>query len=187
MSLEPKSLKSLHSSSQSNHGQVALYERYGKVIFGYLRLHMRSLEDAEDLLLEVFLAALKQDNLAAYSPGEQLAWLRRVAHNKLANTYRHASRNPQVALDTIVDTILEDADPEHLALRQEERRQLRAAIQKLPLLQQQVLQLRYGDGLRCPEIAVLLNKREAAIRKLLSRSILFLRQIYAQNEGESQC
>lgn len=40
-----------------------------------------------------------------------------------------------------------------------------------PVLQQQVLRLRYGDGLRCAEIVVLLNKREDAVRKMLSRCI----------------
>jgi len=183
MPLEPKEVDSL----QGNQSQTALYERYGQVIFGYLRLHMHSLQDAEDLLLDVFLAALEHNNLAALPHGEQLAWLKRVAHNKLVNVYRRASRAPQVALDSIEDTILEEEGPEQLTLRQEERRQLRASLQKLPVLQQHILQLRYGDGLHCSEIALLLNKREAAVRKLLSRSIHFLRQAYQQTEGESTC
>jgi len=86
--------------------------------------------------------------------------------------------------------MLEADGPEQQALRQEERSQLRAALQKLPPVQQHILQLRYGDGLRCAEIALLLDKREEAVRKLLSRSILALRQVYQlnrQTEGESSC
>lgn len=181
MPLEPKEVESL----EVDESQTALYERFGPSIFGYLRSHIRSLEDAEDLLLEVFVAALEHDNLSALAPDEQLSWLRRVAHNKLLNVYRRGSRHPQVALDLIVEEIFEEEGPEQHTLRQEERRQLQAAIQKLPLLQQQILRLRYTDGLRCPEIAILLNKREGAVRKLLSRSILFLRQIYQQTEGEN--
>lgn len=183
MSLEPEEVGNL----QGNHRQTALYERYGQVIFAYLRLHIRSLEDAEDLLLDVFLAALENDNLAALSPGEQLAWLRRVTHNKLLNVYRRTSRSPHVALDSIMDTIFAEETPEQLTLQQEERGQLRVALQKLPILQQHILQLRYGDGLHCPEIALLLNKREGAVRKLLSHSIHFLRQLYQQTEGENRC
>ncbi len=183
MPLEPKEVE----SSRLFQSQTALYESYGHIIFGYLRLHVRSLEDAEDLLLEVFLAALERNNLAGLAPGEQLAWLKRVAHNKLLNVYRRARRTPQVALDAIVETIFEEEGPEQLTLQQEERRQLLAAIRKLPPLQQHLLQMRYGDGLRCAEIAVLLNKREAAVRKLLSRSIISLRQVYHQSEGESTC
>ncbi len=173
--------------------QTMLYERYGQAIFGYLRLHTGSLEDAEDLLLDVFLAALERDNLSAFSPGEQLAWLRRVAHNKLINLYRQASRHPSVALDSMGEDILDEGGPEQHALRQEEHSQLRVALQRLPALQQHILRLRYGDGLRCAEIALLLDKREEAVRKLLSRSILALRQVYQANpvnrktEGESTC
>ncbi|MDQ2714209.1 MAG: sigma-70 family RNA polymerase sigma factor [Chloroflexota bacterium] len=183
MSLEPKAVEGL----RDHESQTSLYERYGPAIFGYLRLHMHSLEDAEDLLLDVFLAALEHDNLATWAPGEQLAWLRRVAHNKLVNVYRQTLRRPQVALDSIADTLLEEDDPEQLALRQEERTHVRASLQRLPILQQQILQLRYGDGLRCPEIALLLNKREGTVRKHLSRSICFLRQVYQQTEGETPC
>jgi len=183
MSLEPKA----RTGRQDSTSQTSLYERYGRVIFGYLRLHMNAPEDAEDLLLEVFLAALEHDNLVTLSPEEQLAWLRRVAHNKLANVYRKASRNPQIALDGLAETILEVENPEQLALAQEERRQLQAHIQKLSALQQHILQLRYGDGLSCPEIALLLNKTEGAVRKHLSRTILYLRQVYRQSEGESTC
>jgi len=55
---------------------------------------------------------------------------------------------------------------------QEDAGRLHALVHTLPSLQQQVLQLRYGDGLRCAEIAVLLNKREDTVRKMLSRSNL---------------
>ena len=65
MLLEPKEVDSL----QAYHSQTFLYESYGQIIFGYLRLHIHSLEDAEDLLIEVFLAALEHDNLAAFSSG----------------------------------------------------------------------------------------------------------------------
>jgi RNA polymerase sigma factor (sigma-70 family) len=145
------------------------------------------LEDTEDLLLEVFLAALEHNNLATMAPGKQLAWLRRVAHNKLANIHRQVARHPQVALDPLIETIFAERGPEQLLLQKEERDQLRATISKLPVLQQQILQLRYADGLNCPEIALLLNKREGAVRKILSRSIIFLRQIYQQTEGENLC
>ncbi len=187
MSLEPSEEVGSLDKPLDSHCQTALFERYGQSIFAYLRLHTRSLQDAEDLLLDVFLAGLENDNLSALSPPEQLAWLRRVAHNKLLNTYRRNSRSPSVTLDSIGETLFAESTPEQATLQQEEHRQLRAALQKLPTLQQHILQLRYGDGLRCPEIALLLNKREGAVRKILSRSIHLLRQIYRQTEGEQPC
>ncbi|GHO99975.1 hypothetical protein KSF_100230 [Reticulibacter mediterranei] len=164
--------------------QVALYDHYGPIIFGYLLQHAPSLQDAEDVLLEVFLAALEQDNLAAIPPSAQLAWLRRVAQNKLANVHRTSYRHPQVSLDSVTETLFDEDEPEQQALQQEERRHLREQVQQLPVLQQYILQLRYGEGLRCTEIAALLNKREGTVRQLLSRTIRFLRRVYLQKEGE---
>ncbi len=183
MSIESNEVESLRVHSD----QATLFEQHGRAIFAYLRLHLPSPQDAEDLLLEIFLAALENDNLSTLAPEKQLAWLKRVAHNKLLNTYRHINKRSLVPLDSIIETALVEENPEHHILRQEERQQLQKYLQKLSTLQQHILQLRYGDGLSCPEIALLLNKREEAVRKTLSRSILFLRQIYQQAEGEHSC
>jgi RNA polymerase sigma factor (sigma-70 family) len=167
----------MHDSSDA-----ALYDRYARIILAYVRLHTDLREDPEDLTLEVFLAALERDNLSALTEDEKLAWLTRVAHNKLIDSYRRSTRHPIVALDQVAETLFEDDElaPEQVALRHEECAHLQVAIKRLSGLQQQLLQLRYGHGLRFAEIAVLLNKREAALRKLLSRTLTFLRATYDQ-------
>jgi RNA polymerase sigma factor (sigma-70 family) len=160
----------------------ALYERYEASIFAYARLHTVSWEDAEDLTLEVFLTALEHDDLSWLADTRQLAWLRRVAHNKLVDSYRRSPRPPAVPFEQVVETVYHEEvlTPEQLALRREELERLYKAVGKLPLLQQQVLRLRFGDGLRFAEIAILLNKHEAAVRKLCSRTLARLRTIYDQ-------
>jgi RNA polymerase sigma factor (sigma-70 family) len=165
-----------------NSAAAALYDRYARVIFAYVRLHTDPREDPEDLTLEVFLAALERGNLSALTEDEKLAWLTRVAHNKLIDSYRRSARHPIVALDQVAETLFEDDEraPEQVALRHEEYAHLQAAIKRLSSLQQQLLHLRYGYGLRFAEIAVLLNKREATLRQLLSRTLSFLRAPYDQ-------
>lgn len=157
------------------------YDRYAHTILAYIQLHTSSREDAEDVMLEVFMAAFEYDNLADLPDDEQLRWLRRVAKNKLANTYRYLQRHPTIALDNVAASLYDDEErsPEAIVLRQERYRQLQAAIGGLSLLQQQLLQLRFGYGLRFAEIAILLDKRETALRKLLSRTLTSLRTIYA--------
>jgi RNA polymerase sigma factor (sigma-70 family) len=159
-----------------------LYDRLAMSIFAYVRLHTSSLEDAEDLTLEVFLTALEHDNLSWLSEKQQFVWLRQVAHNKLVDNYRRPTSPPTIPLEQVVDTVYHDEalTPEQLALRREEIELLYKAIHKLPLLQQQVLRLRFGDGLRFSEIAILLNKGEGAVRKLCSRTLALLRTIYDQ-------
>jgi len=100
------------------------------------------------------------------------------------DTYRH----PSVALEKVAETIYEDErlSPEHIALHREEYRQLHHVLSTLPALQQQILQLRYGHSLRFADIAILLNKREDAVRQLLSRTLGYLRTIYAQRQGGNE-
>jgi len=167
---------------------TGLYDRYAHIIFAYVRLHLSSREDAEDVTLDVFVAALEQPKLAGLSSQEQLKWLRRVASNKLVDIYRHTQRHPVVDLDSVAERLYEDEkqSPEYIALRQERYQQLHTAISTLPELQQYLLQLRFGYGLRFAEIAILLNKREDALRKLLSRTLTFLRASYFSQQRENK-
>ena len=160
-----------------------LYERHAAIILAYVRSRTASWQDAEDLTLEVFLTALEHDNLSWLTDKQQLVWLWRVAHNKLIDSYRRPGQPPAVPLEQVVENASHDETltPEQLVLRREELERLYKAIGKLPPQQQQVLQLRYGEGLRFAEIAVLLNKREATVRKICSRSLVLLRRIYEQH------
>jgi RNA polymerase sigma-70 factor (ECF subfamily) len=107
--------------------------------------------------LEVFTAALEWENFSALTERQQLSWLRRVAHNKLVDHYRRAVHLPAMPLEQVMDTVRteEALTPEQMVLRGEELERLYQAVRSLPLFQQQVLQLRFGEGLRFAEIAVL--------------------------------
>ncbi len=165
---------------------AGLFDRYGKAIFAYVRLHTPSTEDAEDVTLEVFVAALENDNLSTRQEQEQLAWLRRVAHNKLVDRYRQLVRRPAVALDRVAESLFEDEShsPEQITMRSESYTQLYEDIKMLPTMQQHLLKLHYGDGLRLTEIAVLFKKREEAVRKMHSRILAFLRARQSQPQRE---
>jgi len=65
-----------------------------------------------------------------------------------------------------------------VALRNEDYAHLHQQIKRLSPLQQEILHLRYGNGLHTAEIAELLNKSEQAIRQMLSRTIGLLRTMY---------
>lgn len=165
-------------------GVAALYDRYAASIFAYARLRAPSLEDAEDVMLEVFTAALEQEKLATLTEHQQFVWLRQVAHHKLVDRYRRVAHLPVVPLEQVIEAVREEEvlSPEHIVLRREELERLCGAVARLPLVQQQLLQLRFGEGLRFAEIAVLLNKREPAVRKLCSRALASLRVAYQSSE-----
>ncbi len=162
--------------SPTDHAEI--FRRYGPVIFTYLRSHASSREEAEDLTLDVFTVALANQQLLTWSGPRQLGWLKRVAANKLADSYRRTNRRPMIALDQVVETLFDERDPELISLYNEERAHLHQQINRLSPLQQEVLHLRYGHELHIAEIAKLLNKSEIAIRQMLSRTIGLLRTMY---------
>lgn len=168
-----------------------LYRRHVYTLLSFIQRHVSTREDAEDVLLEVFMAAFERNALAGLSEGEQLAWLRRVAHNKCVDLYRRTSRRQALPLDSLMETLYEDEEhaPEEVALRAEKYALLRANLERLPAQQQEVLRLRFANDLRCAEIARRLNKRENAVRMLLSRALNMLRGIYEKAErgdGENE-
>lgn len=166
----------------SKETDATLYELHAVSIFAYLRRHTTSIEDAEDLLIEVFTAALEQDNLSWLPENQHLAWLRRVAQNKLVDRYRRASHFRLHSLEEGVKNlrIEDELTPEQLVLRREELEVLSSAVSKLSPLQQQILQFRLSDGLRFSEIAALVGKRENAVRQIFSRTLIQLRKHYQQ-------
>ena len=161
-----------------------LYRHYAPGILAYLRRHLPTQEDAEDVLLEVFLAALEYEpRLATLSEDEHRAWLGTVARNKVIDHHRRAGRRRFLPLEKAEDTLEgEEKMPEAMAAREEEHDHLRSYLQCLSATQQEVLQLRFTVGLRCAEIASVLNKREGAVRTMLSRSLNTLRGFYEQRD-----
>ncbi|GCE21769.1 RNA polymerase sigma factor [Dictyobacter kobayashii] len=153
-----------------------LYQHHAPLLFAYLKRHTASVNDAEDILAEVFIAVLGHD-LTEMGETEQRAWLWTIARNKINDYYRRRHRQPQISLADM-EEIAGDKDPEEQALQQEEAAFLHGYLQSLSPIQQEVLQMRFAGELRCIEIATLLNKREGTIRSILSRALNELRKHY---------
>ena len=159
-----------------------LYQRHWLALLATIRQHINSCEDAEDILLDVFLAALESRTLLSMSEQHQEAWLRRVAYNKCMDLHRRTSRRPAFPLEAHVETLYGDERlaPDQAALRQEELEQLQRHLAALSTDQQEILRLRFAEGLPCAQIAARMRKSEGAIRTMLSRTLHLLRGIYRE-------
>lgn len=180
----------MRHQSSTGRGQTVeeLFEQHSEKLFAYLRQHTPSREDAEDILVETFMAALAEAKFAHLPASGQVAWLWRVARNKVIDAFRKATLRRSVPLEQADETPCEEdtRDPEQAALRLDEEREIHDLLQTLPALQQEMLRLRFGYDLRCGEIAAILGKREDAVRAMLSRSMNTLRHLYAQRSSITQ-
>lgn len=163
-----------------------LYQRYAPLLFAYAFQQTASREDAEDIVLDVFLSVLQNQRFATFNEQKQVAWLWTVARNKLVDRYRRAVRRQNVSIEWLSEPLYDDESltPEEISLKQEEYAQLHKIVHTLPEIQQEVLRLRFGHGLKCDEIAPVLEKSEGSIRMTLFRTLRYLRKIYkSQGRG----
>ena len=174
--------------AQVEQEMALLYRKHAPGLLTYVRMHITSVEDAEDLVVEVFMAAIENAKFAALAEKEKQLWLWRVTRNKVIDTYRRAKTRQNVTLEHVADDLFEDemAGPEYAALRQEDYMDLYAHLQRLPSLQQQILRMRFGQDLSCSEIATRLGKQENVVRVTLSRTLNLLRKIYRRGREEQE-
>ncbi len=177
----------IHMHTAQEESEIAhLYNTYAQGMLTYVQMQVSSQEDAEDIVVEVFLAALENTKFGMLPEKAQQLWLWRVAHNKIIDSYRRSKFHQSVAIEQVADGLFEDEihGPENAALRQEDYIALHAHLQSLPAPQQEILRLRFGQDLSCCEIAATLGKQENAVRVTLSRSLNLLRRIYRRTREE---
>jgi RNA polymerase sigma-70 factor (ECF subfamily) len=159
-----------------------LYEHFAEPLLAYVCQQVSQRQDAEDLLLEVFLAALQHTSLTRLPANRQFAWLRRVARNKVIDYYRHRTLLTWQPLEQVLEPEDQSRTPEQLTEKLEQRAWLAQAIEQLPPAQRELVRLRYIQELRLTQIASLMKKSEGTVRKMLSRTLRQLKALYEQYE-----
>ena len=153
-----------------------LYERYKERIYRYLFLRVRREEDAADLTQQVFLKALSA------LPGYRergipfAAWLFRIAHHTVSDTYRR--KKSAVSWDVLSndEQLIAETDLESHILQQERLAHLRQLLDQLDPFKRELLALRFSAGLSAAEIALVLGKSQAAVKKQLTRTLQALKE-----------
>ena len=142
-------------------------------------------EDAEDTMQEVLLKSVP--HLSKFeSPKALVVWLYKVAKNRCLMSRRKSKFAPkhEISLEELMPDRQELAkisqsgglNPESFAIRSQEARWLREAVQKLPAQYRIVLVLRDMEGLTDDEVAEITGLRSGTVRVRLHRARLFVRR-----------
>jgi RNA polymerase sigma-70 factor, ECF subfamily len=160
----------------------ALYDRYVAAVYRYVYYRVRNDMDAEDLVSDVFMRALRA--IPRYEPRVAfLAWLYRIARNAVIDRARRS--RTQISFEDAlahpgVDQIVE---PDATILALSDKEAVRAALAKLTPLQQEVIVLRFVEGYSTLEIAGLVGKREGTVRGIQFRALEALRTLIPSREA----
>lgn len=156
----------------------ALYQRHVDAIYRYLRLRV-GFDEAADLTQQVFLRALSA--LPNYQPkgAPFSAWLFRIARNLATDHHRLSHRKPDELLPDMMPSGVAGA-PEEAALQMEQQARLRSLLRELNAEKRELLAMRFAAGLSSREIAAVVGKSEAAVKKQLSRILRTLKEKYGE-------
>lgn len=148
-----------------------LYDRYARMVHGILLCRVPPPE-VDDLVQEVFLAALRQlhslRDVARFG-----AWLAVITRNRANDYYRKSG--PEAALTEPVSEEQTEGRPNNPADAQEATMIL-AVVRTLPEAYREPLILRLVEGLTGPEIAARTGLKHGSVRVNLCRGMQMLRE-----------
>jgi len=163
-----------------------IVSEYGSRLAGFIRKRVKRLEDAEDIIQEVFYQLTEAERLMK-PIDEMAAWLFTVARNRITDLYR--KKKPELLSEFYTDEDFEKAGeelsellanngetPETEYIRSLVWDELAAALSDLPPEQREVFELTEFEGLPFKEIAQLTG---AMVNTLISRkryAVLYLRE-----------
>jgi RNA polymerase sigma-70 factor (ECF subfamily) len=152
-----------------------LYDIYADRIYRHIYYRTGNVEDARDMMQEVFVKAWKALPKYRKTKTPFLGWLYTISHNRVVDYYRtkkdYAYLNDEI---TVADT---GTGPEDLAEARFTQQEVRKAILQLPEEQQRVIIMSFIDGIEYRQIAEALHKREGNIRVIVHRALKNMRKI----------
>jgi RNA polymerase sigma-70 factor (ECF subfamily) len=158
---------------------VRAYEEDRGALVGHLLALTRDRDVAEEIAQEAFARLVREVRLGRV-PENIVAWLHRVGANLVTSRGRHQQVADRKKTALVSRDLADSA--ESAALRREDCRELRAALDRLALTQRQTLLLA-AAGLSGQEIGTRLGRSDGAARTLLCRARRRLREELALLDG----
>ena len=107
-------------------------------------------------------------------------WLYRVAHNQAMDCFRRQGKGEPLPLSE--DLVAGSELPSEIVERREAQQRLRKVLSRLTTDQQQVILLRFVEGLKVSEVSDLMGKSQGAVKILQHRAIKRLRKLLDQED-----
>ena len=154
-------------------------------LYNFARWISRDSDDAEDLVQETYLKALR--GFASFQPGTNFrAWMFRILRNTFLSSCTKAERQVTSTLDSEEEgpeLAIENETPETVLIRSWDSQLVRNAIDKLPLHHREVLLLCEVEEMSYMEIAEALSIPIGTVMSRLSRARKAMRESLRSNPG----
>lgn len=158
-----------------------LYESNFDRVYAYITRRVRDRNEAEDVTSEVFHQALAGLSRFEWRGIPFAAWLYKIASNAIIDRAKRDARELQSP------QLLEsagDLNPQGKEEEIEHRAQLFQLVDRLPLNQRRVIDMRFAEGRSIREIAQVFGRSEGAIKQLQFRALQNLRAQLTDESGD---
>lgn len=154
-----------------------IYTRYAALILHYVALRVADRDIAEDIVATTFLRfwkKLQQDIIIEH----EKTYLFLIAKGLIVDYYRSKKTN-QWSLDSVHE-LLEDPhiNIEKQVVQKIAYEEILSHLQQLPAQYQDIIVFYYVQSLSIEEIAIILEKKQGAVRVLIHRALAALKKTY---------
>lgn len=158
-----------------------LYKLHLDAIYSYIYKRLGEVSEAENLTQTAFLRAWQSLRRYQFSGVPFRAWLYRIAHNAIIDYHRTKKETAPLKSEMLLP---DQANlPEDSIVSQERDQMLRQALTKLRPTYQQVLSLRFLNGLDYAETAEVLGRKVNTVRVLQFRALEALHKVLLQEKA----
>jgi RNA polymerase sigma-70 factor (ECF subfamily) len=156
---------------------TCLYELYFSPVFRYIYLRTKDKDITEDLVQDVFLKIYKSISGFQEKGKDPVAYFFTIARNTVIDYWRKKKDLVMNASAEVIGKTESNANnPIVFVEKQEKAEVVRQAIGRLTNDQQEVIILKFIEGLSNQEVAKMLGKSEEAVRQSQCRALKNLRQ-----------
>lgn len=162
-----------------------LYDRYAKIIYSMARQSLNSIEESEEIVLDVFSQVWRTAGQYDPKKGRVDTWLFMIARSRILDRLRSLQRSTKklaASIDSYLQSPATTPDPLDHVVISERRAVVISALAQLSPKQRQALELSYYKGLSHPQIA---KEMELSLGTVKSSIRLGLNKLRAALENSS--
>ncbi len=153
-----------------NNEYESFYATYYKIVLGYLRKKVNTLEDAEDIAGKVFLYCFEKWETYDSSKASQATWLFMIVRSRWTDFLR--TNRSFVDIDELDEILTNGEDQIENAVRLESiRQELAISLETLPENQRKAIIMRYFGEYSDEEIANHMSTTAGNVRVLIHRGL----------------
>jgi RNA polymerase sigma-70 factor (ECF subfamily) len=157
-----------------------LYDETSSLLNGLLLRMLEQPQDAEEVLLDVYMKAWKYAPGYAPDRGSVQTWLVTMARNTAIDRIRQKRAQPRTLSfepDETPEPESSDASPEERTAMWQRRGKVQALLNELPAEQRQALVMAYFGGLSHAELAARLGQPLGTVKSRIRMGLLRLRSL----------